>query len=620
MSHSAELYALAGSVVSAASTTDRPAGAAPLDQVLIATGSAALLCAVLGAVVLGHRRGRVTALGRAAGWLERQPWTGDLAGWAVLPLLTAMASLITALLGMYWDIALHIAFGRDEGPLANPAHFPIMFGLYGISASGVLACALPRGAEAGPAGLQLTRTWRAPVGGVLLTCAGSYALLGFPLDDIWHRIFGQDVTLWGPTHLLLIGGAGLSLVAMAILFQEGRHALGPVAGDPRRPVHRYVLQSFLAGGLLIGLSVFQAEFDFGVPQFRLVLQPLLIASAAALSLVFARLWIGRGGAVAAVGFYLLVRGGVSVVVGPGLGELWATVPLYVAEAVLVELAAVRLAPKPVTLGAVAGALIGTVGFAAEYAWTQVAFPLPWTLDVLPEGLPMAVAGGVAGGLLGGMLVRGLRHDLPPRRTTLALFAGSLAAIAATTTNGLVEAVPDDLTATLGVTDRAGRGTTAEARVEVTFDRPPAQGTPAWLTVTAWQGGTSQGLRVVDLERVDATTYRTPTRVPVGGSWKTLVRIQDGREIAGVPVYLPEDRVLDEPEVTAADETRPAVDEKLILQRELEDDVPGWLWGIAGLVVLLCSLALTVGLGWGVRRFAEATPTGAPDREREEVSA
>ena len=37
---------------------------------------------------------------------------------------------------------------------------------------------------------------------------GLYALMGFPLDDIWHRIFGQDVTLWGPTHLMMIGGAG----------------------------------------------------------------------------------------------------------------------------------------------------------------------------------------------------------------------------------------------------------------------------------------------------------------------------------------------------------------------------------------------------------------------------
>ena len=44
-------------------------------------------------------------------------------------------------------------------------------------------------------------------GGVLICACGAFALLGFPLDDLWHRLFGQDVTLWGPTHLMLIGGA-----------------------------------------------------------------------------------------------------------------------------------------------------------------------------------------------------------------------------------------------------------------------------------------------------------------------------------------------------------------------------------------------------------------------------
>src|SRR5690349_11936900 len=93
MSRSSELVLLAAGPF-AGSTTDRPAGAAPLDQVLIATGSAAILCLALGALVLAHRRGQLTVLGTATDWLERQRWSGDLAGWAILPLLTAMLSLI----------------------------------------------------------------------------------------------------------------------------------------------------------------------------------------------------------------------------------------------------------------------------------------------------------------------------------------------------------------------------------------------------------------------------------------------------------------------------------------------------------------------------------------------
>ena len=84
----------------------------------------------------------------------------------------------------------------------------------------------------GPAAVRITRTWYAPVGGVLMAGCGLYALIGFPLDDIWHRIFGQDVTLWGPTHLMLIGGAGLSLIAVLLLEYEGRTATRPDAPTP----------------------------------------------------------------------------------------------------------------------------------------------------------------------------------------------------------------------------------------------------------------------------------------------------------------------------------------------------------------------------------------------------
>ena len=57
--------------------------------------------------------------------------------------------------------------------------------------------------------------------------------------------------------------------------------------------------SAVMGGLLIGLSTFQAEFDFGVPQYRMVFQPVLIALAAGIALVAGRIWIGRGGAIGA---------------------------------------------------------------------------------------------------------------------------------------------------------------------------------------------------------------------------------------------------------------------------------------------------------------------------------
>lgn len=593
----------------------RPAGGAPLGEALGATAAVLAVSVALGWLLLAHRSGRTHVLDRVMARLERTEGLRGVAGWASLSLMVAMVSLITALLGMYWDIALHISVGRDEGPLANPAHYPILIGLYGLSAAGALACALPRGDQAGPAAVRVSREWRMPVGGVLLTGAGGYALLGFPLDDIWHRIFGQDVTLWGPTHLMLIGGAGLSLIAMAVLLEEG---IIRSARPTRQLLRRRWLQRVgVTGGLLIGLSVFQAEFDFGVPQFRLVLQPLLIAVAAGLALVTARLWIGRGGAIATVGFYLVVRGGVSVVVGPAvLGNLWSAVPLYLAEAVLVELVALRLEKRPFALAAVSGVLIGTVGFAVEGLWTNLFFRLPWTLDIAWEGTAMAVTGGVAGALVGALLARGLQRELPGTTTRRLVFGLGLLGITAAVVNGLVITRPTGLEADVTVASPTD-GVEGTTSLRLEFDRPPLAGEATWLDVTAWQGGGGQGLVVEELRQVSPTVFETTEPVPVGGTWKTLVRLHDGRDLSAFPVYLPEDPALDEPVVPAEDGTRTFGDEKKILQRELKDDVPMWLWTVAGLVVLACSVVLVLALGWGVSRWDRlggAEPVDEPETD------
>ncbi|MGH3942919.1 MAG: hypothetical protein ACRDTG_30715 [Pseudonocardiaceae bacterium] len=597
----------------------RPAGGAALDQIVLASTAAALLTAGLLLLGYGHRTGRIPVLRWLARTTERWPFSAGQPGWVELPSTLALFSLITALLGMYWDVSLHIADGRDEGPLANLAHYPIMFGLFGVFASGVLAMVLPVGQRPGPAAVRITRDWYAPVGGVLIASAGFFALLGFPLDDVWHRLFGQDVTLWGPTHLMLIGGAGLSLIGLAVLEQEGRLARRSAGqAETVTSLGLFVRRGMIMGGLLAGLSVFQGEWDFGVPQFRMVHQPLLIAMAAAGALVAARLWMGRGGTLFAVGFYVVLRGGTAVIVGPILGEPFASIPLYLAEALLVELAAVLLALRPrtsgpLTLGVVGGLLIGTAGFAAEYAWTQVAFRLPWTTDILVEGTLMAVTGGLAGGIGGALLAMGLQGRLPRPAVARPLFIGCLLVLGVGVANGLVITVPDGVRAEVTITRVAGSDMPDAGQAVVRIIPASAIDDPSWLTLTAWQGG---DLHVDHLVPLGDGRYRTTEPMPLHGDWKTLIRLHDGRTLAAVPVYLPLDEVIGEPEVPAlAQFTRDVVDEQPILQREIKEGVPSWLWTTASTVVLTCALMLLLLLGWGVSRVARAAamvaPAGAP---------
>src|SRR5678816_195918 len=120
------------------------------------------------------------------------------------------------------DSSLHIDNGRDPGPLANPAHYLILVGLYGVLVAGVVSMALTGTERPTKTAVHLGGDWWAPIGGLMMAACGAFALTGFPLDDMWHRLFGQDVTLWGPTHLMLIGGAAMTLIGQAILLREGR--------------------------------------------------------------------------------------------------------------------------------------------------------------------------------------------------------------------------------------------------------------------------------------------------------------------------------------------------------------------------------------------------------------
>jgi hypothetical protein len=101
-------------------------------------------------------------------------------------------------------------------------------------------------------------------------------------------------------------------------------------------------------------------------------------------------------------------------------------------------------------------------------------------------------------------------------------------------------------------------------------------------------------------------YRSREPIPVHGEWKTLLRLHTGRSLLGLPVYLPGDRAIPvEPVEAPASFTRGFVDETEILQRELKDDVPGWIWAVSSFVVLAIALALIAALAWGVSRVGGA---------------
>ena len=523
------------------------------------------------------------------------------------------ASLVIAVFGMYWDIATHIDSGRDDGPFANASHYFILVGLFGIFAGGLLAVFMAD-ERVGRSAVRIRGAWDVPLGGALILLCAMISLSAFPLDDVWHRIFGQDVTLYGPTHLLLFGGAALSVLGALVLLTEGVRARdaeraetaryeGVVAPASERAGMRKAIAISLAGAFLIGLSTFQGEYDFAVPQFRLILHPVMVMIAASIALVAARVYVGRGGAVAAALFFILVRGLLSLLVTPTFGHTGLHFPLYLVEAAIVELVALRVDPRRgLRFGLIAGAGIGTIGLAAEWAWSYIWWTIEWPSSLLPEAAIAGFATAVAGGVLGAAIGSSLLPERPGSRVPR--LAGAAAAVALLAV--LVYAVPvsegERIRASVELTD-VDPEPNRTVHATVRLDPPDAADAAHWFVSTAWQG--REGRSVVDpLEEIRPGVWRTTKPVPVYGTWKASIRLQDGSAVQGLALYFPEDEAIPVDAIPAEQSfTREFVRDKELLQREQKPGVSSALTTGAYLIVLLIAVLLMTALTAGVMRLS-----------------
>ena len=519
----------------------------------------------------------------------------------LVPVALAGLALQVAVVGMYWDIGYHVDHGRDQGVMTLP-HLLIVLGLQGIVIAALLHAALP-GPSARGERVVPRLGWRLAPGGVVMLLCGGIALIGFPLDAVWHTLFGEDVTLWGPTHLFMIGGAGVSTLGLWMLMRQGIEL-----GRPTRHVHRAHLR--VAGSLLIGLSTFQAEFDFGVPQFQLLYQPVLIAFAAAVALVAARSLLGPWGAFKALVLFLAIRSALAVFVGPVAGYTTPHFPLYVAEAAIVEVAALVAWRSPLRFALLSGAGIGTLGLAAEWGWSHMWMPHPWTASMLPEAVLLALAAALAGAVLGARLGQSLALPGSDRARLAPLKPVAVAAAGAVALGALFVPLPrtgGDGTRASIVPTPAGPG---EVRLAVQMQPATAAGHAEWFEVISWQGRTpGDTRRLTQLRRVGEGRYVTDGTVPVTGNWKSILRLAKGSHLMGLPVYLPASPESGRPGVAPRPRSGPMVADTFLLQREATGG-PGGLTSTAYAVLAAIVATWLVLLAWALRLAEPPRPAAA----------
>ncbi|WP_405056414.1 hypothetical protein OG474_27185 [Kribbella sp. NBC_01505] len=597
-------------------------GTATFDQIAIVTGVVGLLYVAMAVFLWRERTGRVTLVGRLADTIGR---LDGVPRWAALSPYIHVVSLLACAFGVWWDIAVHIDKGRDTGPFGTPAHYPIFFGILGVIVTGVLPIALA-GKPLPARTIKLTKSWRIPCSAALILVCGTFALVGFPLDDTWHRLFGEDVTLWGPTHLLMIGGVVFSIFARLLAVAEVEQLMGM----NKRRLFQEVAS---VGALLIAWDLFSTEFNYGVPQFPLILHPLLIAFGAAMGFTILRARRGPGITFGALAIYLIIRGGIAWAVNQPLGEILGHFPLLIVEAILVEAVALALGNKNrFRLGLVAGALIGTVGVTAEYAWSQVWMPIAWPSSILPSALGYGVVVGAGAGLIGAWLatryaeVAGEKRATDVRNTRPEVIRRShqfgaigLVAVVATIFFCVPRSAEPGVTGTVSL-ERVATGAEPTAYVTVKLSPATAAEDARWFEALAWQGG---GRVLHPMKKIADGTYRSEDALPMYGKWKSMIRLHTGqRDLTAMWVYAPEDAAIEKPAIQVSDgQTVAFVNEQLTLRREERTDVPRWMWNGGYALLGVVGLLELAGIAWLVGRGARggrlrAAHLAAGDRERE----
>lgn len=460
-------------------------------------------------------------------------------------------------------------FGRDKA-LMTPSHTMIVLGLGGLVYAALIAIifATLDNAKVGfwVGGL------RVPWSAVSMAALGTGGIVSFPLDNMWHQAYGIDVTLWSPSHLGLIAGGSLATISVWLMIREGR-------GSPTllgRVIHATSL-----GAVLVGLSLVQGEFDFGVPQFQVLYLPILVAAAAGFTLVLARVALGPWGAVKAVVAYLAVRGTIALLLATPLNHTVPNFPLYIVAALAVEGVALLVGTDDrLRFAALAGIAVGTVGVGADVLWLGLRADVAPSAALLPKAALFAPLTAVAAALLGGALSRPVPGWVR-RVPAMAGVAGAVVLIGA-----LVLPLQRDVGDVQAIIRLQPAG--ERALVEVELTPPDAAESATAFGIVSWQGG---GRVSASLKEVSPGRYVSSRPVPVTGSWKSMVGLQRGDQVMAAPIYLPADPEYGDPEIPAVAERRTAfVRNTTLLLRETKS-------GPAATAVIAYSVLGTVMAVW-----------------------
>ncbi|MBA2680696.1 MAG: hypothetical protein H0U76_20165 [Ktedonobacteraceae bacterium] len=179
--------------------------------------------------------------------------------------------LLQGELGAVWDREWHAFVGRDQ--FWTPPHTLIYSCVAG---AGLLALAIVlfetvRYRRHVP-GVDDSSTmpifgfFHAPLGFCVLGFGALLALISAPLDNYWHELYGIDIALWAPFHLMGITGGLIGILGMVYVFASE----AAIERSEKKPVRRYFGLSTLELGIILTLASFMNFVLTGFLQFPII--------------------------------------------------------------------------------------------------------------------------------------------------------------------------------------------------------------------------------------------------------------------------------------------------------------------------------------------------------------
>lgn len=135
----------------------------------------------------------------------------------------ALLGSIIFVLGTSWDVQWHLLIGRDRTLI--PPHLVMLSGVALSGFAGLAAILIETlWARRNPLlvrnSTSFADAFHGSLGAYVVGFAALNSAIAFPLDAYWHSLYGIDVSIWAPFHVMIIMGMGIVALGAAYMLMS----------------------------------------------------------------------------------------------------------------------------------------------------------------------------------------------------------------------------------------------------------------------------------------------------------------------------------------------------------------------------------------------------------------